>query len=792
MAAPLALFQVDGTLDPNFGTQGVVFTNFNATNGSVANAVALEPNGQIVLAGNINSGVSQFALARYNANGTLDTSFGTSGLVTTPVDGDCFATGVAIDASGNIIAAGAAGAAYSGRSNFALARYTSSGVLDASFGNNGTVETNLGPTDAAAQGLALQSDGKIVVVGHTSTSTGNFHFAVLRYNTDGTLDTSFNSTGEVLDNFPGEYIGFPGDNAKAVAIQAGGKIVATGGFLDSNQQGDIALARYNTDGTPDTTFNGSGKVSLNLGRVTDAFAIALQGNGKIVVAGVGGQPGFLTVRYNADGTLDTGFGTNGIVNTQVSLYGDEAHGAAQIQPDGDLVIAGTGANGNTDSNFALVRYVGDPPINPGGTGGGTALAGVPFSGSVAGFTTADANLTANQFAATIDWGDNATSLGTVTAHPGGGFRVVGNHTYATVGSYAASVTIKGPMATSAVCKSSIAVREASITGIKASATSTVFGEPVTFTAIVHPGAGTSGMPTGSVTFMDGATVMGSGTLSGGQATFSTASLSRSGHGISAVYGGDGTFGASTSLAFGEAVSRAATSVGAGSSISPSVFGQKTTFTAVLTAQAPGAGTPTGAVNFKEGSTLLGKGVLQVLGGVDRATFATGALSVGSHTITAIYVGDSNFLTNSTSTVETVNRDSTSSAVRASANPLVFGQTVTFTASVRASLPGSGIASGTVIFKDGTTVLGSGTLNSTGQATFSTASLTVGNHAITAVYGGDSRFIGDTSAAFGEPVKSAPLAVTPRARTPAQMPALEWLLALDAVDIDRYFSSAFPA
>jgi hypothetical protein len=246
------------------------------------------------------------------------------------------------------------------------------------------------------------------------------------------------------------------------------------------------------------------------------------------------------------------------------------------------------------------------------------------------------------------------------------------------------------------------------------------------------------------------------------------------------------------LVFGEGVGRDASSASAGSSSGTSVFGQKLTFTVVLSAQTPGAGTPTGSVNFKEGNTFLGKGVLQVMGSVDQVTFATGALSVGAHTVSAVYVGDNNFLTSSASVVQTVNRDASSSAVKASVNPLVDGQAVTFTASVRASLPGSGIASGTVVFKDGSIVLGSGTLDGTGHATFSTASLSVGNHAITAVYGGDGNFIGDTSGLFGETVKAGLLALTPRARTPVQMPTFEWLFALDVPDIDRYFSSALPA
>jgi uncharacterized delta-60 repeat protein len=745
-AFALALFQVNGTLDPSFGNGGVVLTPFNANGGTYASAIALEPNGQIVLAGTVGlpGGLGEFALARYNADGTLDSTFGANGLVTTPVDGNSWATGVAIDANGNIIVAGGAGQAYQFESNFALARYTSNGVLDTTFGNNGTVETNLGPTDASAQGLALQADGKIVVVGHTSTSSGNFHFAVLRYSTDGTLDTSFNGTGEVLDNFPGEYAGFQGDDARAVAIQADGKIVVTGNFAGQGLVSNVALARYNSDGSPDTTFNGTGKTSLLVGNDDAGDGLTLQGNGKIIVTGsegvAGGSP-MLTIRYNADGTLDTGFGTNGIVTTKLSSDGnDEAHGAVQVQPDGDIVIGGTAGIGNTDSNFALVRYVGDPAINSTGVNG-NATAQVPFKGDVATFTTADSNLKPGQFAVTINWGDHTTSNGTVVTHTGGGFDVTGSHTYAAIGSYSPSVTINGPMATSATRKAAITVKyAASSTLAKASVNPAVFGQRVTFTATVQAGSGASGLPTGSVVFKDGATVLGTAVLSSGMATFSTASLARASHTITVSYGGDRSFSASASAAFAENVVADATVANASSSLSSTVFGQRVTFTVVLKAKAPGSGTPTGLVTFKDGTTGLGRATLQLVGGLDRATLSTAALSVGSHTITAIYQGDGTFAGSSSSAPVVVNKASSRTLLTASPAPAVFGQVVSFTVAVLALAPGQGTPTGTVAFTDGSTTIATLTLNSVGRATFTTASLSRSGHTISANYGGDGHFL----------------------------------------------------
>jgi hypothetical protein len=391
----------------------------------------------------------------------------------------------------------------------------------------------------------------------------------------------------------------------------------------------------------------------------------------------------------------------------------------------------------------------------------------------------------------ITWGDGMKSAGTVTVHAGGGFDVAGSHTYAAVGSYSASVAITGPLGTSTAAPFAVTVKHASSTVVKTSVNPSVFGQPVTFTATVHPGAGASGLPTGGVMFKDSATVLGSGKLLNGQATFSTASLARAGHTITAAYSGDANFSTSTSIAFGQTVRADASITRTSSSPSPTVFGQRATFTAVLTAKAPGAGTPTGTVTFKDGTVGLGRGMLQVVGGVDRATFTTNALSVGSHTITAIYGGSTDFFGSSASVVQKVTKDATSTAVKSSLNPSVAGQAVTFTATVHALLPGSGIASGTVIFKDGTNILGSAPLNSAGQATFSTASLSVGNHSITAIYGGDGHFTGDTSAPFGQSVKSHSI-LGALQRPAANSPSFQWLLALDAADIDRYFSSPLPA
>jgi uncharacterized delta-60 repeat protein len=367
----VARFNPDGTLDQGFGTGGSTLTSlstipFGDANYTIARGVALQPDGKIILAGEYTDPsdfATHFGLVRYNADGSLDTSFGSGGIVETAVDGYDYATALALQTNGKIVVVGAAGPSL-GNMNFAVVRYNADGTLDTTFGTNGVVETpppsvGDGP---AANAVLIQPDGKIVVGGHTSTSGKDWHYAVLRYNTDGSLDPTFGAGGEVLDNFPG----FTDEDVRGLALQPDGKIVAVGRVVDpSFAHTYIALARYNADGSLDTSFNGTGRTTLSLTNTNDsAEAVALQTNGRIVVAGTHEDDDpFVTARFNADGTLDTTFGTGGWVTTRLSTDGgDNAHAVA-IQPDGKIVTAGTAGEAEGSSgNFALARYFGDAPV----------------------------------------------------------------------------------------------------------------------------------------------------------------------------------------------------------------------------------------------------------------------------------------------------------------------------------------------------------------------------------------------------------------------------------------------
>jgi hypothetical protein len=342
----------------------------------------------------------------------------------------------------------------------------------------------------------------------------------------------------------------------------------------------------------------------------------------------------------------------------------------------------------------------------------------------------------------VTFKDGATTLGTATVSGGGqatlstGSLSIGSHSI--TAAYGGDLNYSG--STSPVLAQNVTANSSS-TAVTSSSNPSVFGQSVTFTATV---SGSGGTPTGTVSFKDGATTLGSGTLNGsGQVTFATSTLTAGSHSITAVYGGDTNFSSSTSPVLTQSVTTTSSSVAIGSSADPSTFGQSVTFTATVTGS---GGTPAGTVTFKDGATTLGAGTVN---GTGQATFSTSSLTVGGHSITAVYGGDSNYA-GSTSAVltQSVIVTSSSVAISSSVNPSTFGQSVTFTATVTGS---GGTPTGTVTFRDGATTLGSGMLNGSGQAAFATSVLTAGTHSITAVYSGDSNFAGNTSAVLTQSI-----------------------------------------
>ena len=313
----------------------------------VAYAVALQADSKIVAAGYAADGFSsgppppeQFALVRLNTDGSLDTSFNGNGIVTTQVSPSTTipngrALAVAVQADGKIVAAGFATVdSPFFHDDFALARYNSNGTLDSSFGSGGKVTGafNAPFSTAAVTSLLLQPDGKIIAAGETTSVSGNQDFAIARFNTDGTLDTSFGTGGKVTTDF-----GSTNDQANALALQADGKIVTAGQFLVQPGDFDYAVARYNTNGTLDSSFGTGGKVTTNVAGFEDAaMAVIVQPDGRILVGG--GQPGFEMARFDAQGTLDTSFGNGGKVFTEMA--GGAVCNAMALQSDGKILLGG--------------------------------------------------------------------------------------------------------------------------------------------------------------------------------------------------------------------------------------------------------------------------------------------------------------------------------------------------------------------------------------------------------------------------------------------------------------------
>ena len=227
--------------------------------------------------------------------------------------------------------------------------------------------------------------------------------------------------------------------------------------------------------------------------------------------------------------------------------------------------------------------------------------------------------------------------------------------------------------------------------------------------------------------------------------FSTSALPVASDSITASYVGDPNFLSSASAALAQTVARDSTTTVVTSSANPSAAGQSVTFTATVSAMAPGSGTPTGSVNFYDGATLLGTATL---GATGAATFATSTLTAASHSITATYAGDPNFIAGTSPTLtQAVTNNSTTTSLISSANPSVAGQSLTFTATVSIVAGGSGTLTGQVEFLDGVTLLGTSAVNGKGNAALTTSSLAVASHSVTAVYVNDANFTGSTSAAL---------------------------------------------
>ncbi|MFW9605078.1 MAG: hypothetical protein ACMV0I_00685, partial [Pseudomonas sp.] len=309
----LARYDENGNIDTQFATNGMV-TTVPAYGFTMGNDVTVQSDGRILAVG---TSAQKIALVRYNAEGGLDTTFGTNGVVLTEYMGADSGRSVLLQSDGKIIVAG------DSYGDLLIARYNTDGSIDTTFGSAGLTQTHIYSDYDFATNAVLQTDGKILVSAET-----NGNLALVRYNTNGSLDTTFGNAGIVVPDLGGN------EKVYGLVLQPDGKIVLSGKYNN-----DVVLVRYNTDGTLDSGFGDAGFISHDLGgnRVDESYALALQDDGKLVSVGYSGLD-MAIIRYNTNGTLDETFGNDGYVITRFDA--NEVLTSVLIQEDGRIVVAG--------------------------------------------------------------------------------------------------------------------------------------------------------------------------------------------------------------------------------------------------------------------------------------------------------------------------------------------------------------------------------------------------------------------------------------------------------------------
>jgi uncharacterized delta-60 repeat protein len=342
----VARFNPDGTLDRSFDGDGKTVTGF--TSGDAwPYGVKIQPDGRIVVAGKARG---SFALVRYLRNGRLDASFGGDGKVRTDLTSrEDAAYDLVIQANGRIVAGGAANRSRRSDSSFALVGYRRNGTLDPTFSRNGRVVTDLDPwLDDSASSLALQADGKIVAGGQVGGAHRSQHFMVVRYNPHGTFDAAWAT--DILDDW--------NEGIADVALQPDGKVLAGGWAGD---EGGVVV-RHEPAGMLDPNFDSDGIVWVEPGSWAPVTGLAVQDDQRIVIAAPLFQAFptrfylFELIRLNPDGALDTTFGGDGAVTTDFPVGENQTMRAVALQPDGKILAAGT-VSFDSDARFGVARYL---------------------------------------------------------------------------------------------------------------------------------------------------------------------------------------------------------------------------------------------------------------------------------------------------------------------------------------------------------------------------------------------------------------------------------------------------
>ena len=373
-----ARYNTDGSLDDTFGIDGISIQSIVNLSFSSSFSMAIRNNEEILAITTTFDGIrNNFALSGFDFNGNLDNSFGNKGTVTTAFGKSRdYVNSVTLQKNLNDEKIITAGNSWNGSDfDFSLSRFHSNGIIDSSFGINGSITTSINNADDFANSVAVQDDGKIIATG-SSFNGNNKVFATVRYNTDGSLDNSFGSGGKVIAEF-----GTEDAYANSVAVQKDGKIITVGispstfGINVTNHV--FTFIRYNPDGTLDSDFGINGKVTKRINTLySEATSVEIEEDGKILAGGLSGLGGhvFALVRLNLDGKLDTTFSNDGVVTTSVGKIEGQtinssisAVNSIAVQDDGKIIACGyctNGVNGGDISkDFALVRYNSDGSVD---------------------------------------------------------------------------------------------------------------------------------------------------------------------------------------------------------------------------------------------------------------------------------------------------------------------------------------------------------------------------------------------------------------------------------------------
>lgn len=349
VAVTCTTLQANGALDTSFGSGGIVSNTL-----SPAKALALQADGKLLVLGGL-------TLSRYNTSGSADTSFGTGGKVTIVASGGPVDSmqALALQNDGKIVVAGYTALPTSFNDDVVVLRYNSDGTLDTGFGTGGKVVTDFNGMTDRAFAVLVQTDGKIVVAGFATLgtqATADQDFALVRYQSTGSLDTGFGNGGKATVNVAGKA-----DFGYAVALQSDAKIVVAGRVgVNGGSNPDFGVARFLANGSIDATFNTSGTARIDFGGGVwdEAGDLVIQADGKIVLGGYTQTTGifrYALARLTGAGLIDTTFGSNGLLSTSFTGSNDFGRGLA-LQSDGKFVIAGQVAGTSSNSDFGIARY----------------------------------------------------------------------------------------------------------------------------------------------------------------------------------------------------------------------------------------------------------------------------------------------------------------------------------------------------------------------------------------------------------------------------------------------------